>query len=377
METMATGARVVIGAGSRNCVIDAAGGSPALQAALVIRREGKPVDIRKAAGGPPWKLDLPEDADAKVDIILYMSSETEQGRVEDRSPITCRIGDSGFQLAPRTDRHGAMILAEVYTRNGSLTMRVRGDGYLFGIKALARKEGIPVEPFLPKERGYEGGARHPEERHAPSRPGGGAIGSGSGVVVARDHVITNAHVVNGSREQTVHGQEGDIRARVLAIDEQHDLALLRAPGIGGTPIPIRPMGTLYLGEAVIAAGYPLRDVLGDDLKMTHGNVSGMNGQNGIVSAFQFSAPIGSGSSGGAVTDINGNLVGIVAAALAHDAMRQRGAISENTNFAVKASLVAEMMAAHQVEWSGDAATAATPSEVSKAIRRSVVSITLS
>lgn len=377
MQTMQTGTRIDIGAGGRTCVVTAAPGSPSLNAALVIRREGREPEIRIAQGDSPWRLDVPQDDEARIDVLLYMSEDTESGRVEDRGPITCAIGEDGFTLATRSDTHGAIILAEIYARTGR-KMRVRGDGYAFGIKALARKEGLPLEAFLP-ERSQQGNGTQasPWDRPHPSRSRGHAIGSGSGVIVSMDHVVTNAHVVNGSREQMVHGPDGDIRGRVLAIDEEHDLALIRAPGIGGTPIPIRAMGSLFLGEPVIASGYPLRDVLGDDLKMTHGNVSGMKGQGGVVTAFQFSAPIGSGSSGGAVTDQNGNLVGIVAAALAHDAMRQRGAVSENTNFAVKASLVAEMLAAHEVDWVASGAMNASPSEVSKMIRRSVVSITLS
>ena len=64
-----------------------------------------------------------------------------------------------------------------------------------------------------------------------------------------------------------------------------------------------------------------------------------------MSRFQFSAPIGSGSSGGAIIDEFGNLVGVTSASLAHENMRNRGSISENVNFGIRAALVYEMAAA--------------------------------
>lgn len=377
MKTMPTGARLDIEDGATTCVVEAAAGPVRLAVAMVTRIEGGDPRIAVVQGDSPWTLDMPPKG-SKANVIVYMADDTQQGRVEDRGPIRLRIGDAGFTLEMRSDSHGAIILAELYEHSGKRRARVRGDGYAFGIKALARKEGLPVEPFIPERERYDE-APHGGQPDAGRRPrrGGGAIGSGSGIIVGVDHVITNAHVVHETDRQTVHGSDGDVLGRVLAIDPVHDLALLRTPGIGGTPIPIRATGSLFLGEAVIAAGYPLRDVLGDDLKMTHGNVSGMKGQGGIVSAFQFSAPIGSGSSGGAVMDQYGNLLGVVTSALAHEAMRERGGISENVNFGTKASLVLEMLAAHEVEWDAHSHAAGTPAEVARRIRRSVVSITVS
>lgn len=377
MQTMPTGARLDIGDGTTTCVVEAASGGPRLAVAMVTHRDGRDPEIAIVEGDSPWTLRMPPRG-TRSTVVVYMTKDTEAGKVEDRGPLSMRMGSEGFTLDSRTDRHGAVILAEIYEHSGKQRARVRGDGYAFGIKALARKEGLPVEPFLPaRDRYDEGSSQPPPDFERGPRPGRGAIGSGSGIIVAVNHVITNAHVVHDTTAQTVHGPDGNVQGRVLAIDPIHDLALVLTPGIGGTPIPVRSAGSLFLGESVIAAGFPLRDVLGDDLKMTHGNVSGMRGQGGNVSAFQFSAPIGSGSSGGAVMDQYGNLLGVVTSALAHEAMRERGGISENVNFGTKASLVLEMLAAHEVDWISDAHRNGTQSEVAKRIRRSVISITVS
>lgn len=375
MDIMTNGSRVEIDAEERTCVVSASPGGPRLVAAVVTVRAQGNAEIRAVPGYGPWRLAIPTDDDARLTIMLYMVDDTETGRVEDRGPISCTVGAKGFTLAPMADRHGAVILAEIYTRNGKRLMRVRGDGYAFGIKALARKEGLPLDPFLAGETPTPGGRRG--DHQGDSRPyGGRTLGSGSGVLVARDHVVTNAHVVRGGSRWTVHGPDGDVGARIVSVDEEHDLALLRVPGIGGMPLAVRGAGTLFLGEPVITAGYPLRDMLGDDLKMTHGNVSGMRGMGGSVSSFQFSAPIGSGSSGGAVTDQAGNLVGIVTSALAHEALRVRGAVSENMNFGVKSSLVCEMLAAHEIECLRDPHPASPAAEVARRIRQGVMAITV-
>src|SRR3546814_8021692 len=69
-----------------------------------------------------------------------------------------------------------------------------------------------------------------------------------------------------------------------------------------------------------------------------GNVSGLKGWEGDVARFQFTAPIGSGSSGGAILDESGNLVGISSSSLAHGNLRDRWTIRENVNYGIKATL---------------------------------------
>lgn len=375
MTILPSGARIDIDPGVSECVISAASGRPTLSAATITRRPGGKPEIVVVSGPGPWTLPLRAGQDAEVAILLYMDDESEIGRVEDRGPLRIAIGSQNIELPRPDDGHGAVVMAEFYVRNGIPRLRVRGDGYKFGIKAMCRKDNLPVERFVNETRRREEMTPPPSD-HRRNNDTAPMIGSGSGIIVAPDHVITNAHVVRNSSSQTIHGENDEIMGRVIAIDEAHDLALLRAPGIGGRPIPIRNDRRVFLGEDVITAGYPLRDILGDTLKVTRGAVSGMKGLSGDVGSFQFSAPIGSGSSGGAVMDSSGNLVGVVTSALAHEQMRIRGAISENMNFSVKSSLVVEMLAAHDIDWTNSTEEALSPSEVTRRIRRSVVAISI-
>src|SRR3546814_10447786 len=84
-------------------------------------------------------------------------------------------------------------------------------------------------------------------------------------------------------------------------------------------------------------------------RASHLNVSGLKGWEGHLARFKFTATIGSGSSGGAILDESGNLVGITSSSLAHGNLRDRGAISENVNFGIKVSLVHEMLAASGID----------------------------
>ena len=77
---------------------------------------------------------------------------------------------------------------------------------------------------------------------------------GSGFSVARDLVMTNAHVVAGEDETTVVRPDGArLAATLVAFDPDRDLALLSVPGLGQTPLPIADG---EVGSTVAAFGHP-------------------------------------------------------------------------------------------------------------------------
>lgn len=77
---------------------------------------------------------------------------------------------------------------------------------------------------------------------------------GSGFVVAPDLVVTNAHVVAGvSRPRVDRGAGRAWLGTVVAFDANNDLALLRAPGLRGRPLPLADPER---GTPVALVGYP-------------------------------------------------------------------------------------------------------------------------
>ncbi len=79
---------------------------------------------------------------------------------------------------------------------------------------------------------------------------------GSGFVYARQHVMTNAHVVGGVTHPTVQvGGEGRLyRATVVLFDPTSDVAVLYVPGLESTPLSFDTSGTS--GDNAVVAGFP-------------------------------------------------------------------------------------------------------------------------
>lgn len=102
--------------------------------------------------------------------------------------------------------------------------------------------------------------RDPDVRRASQsvvRVSGTACGlgvEGSGWIVRRGWVVTNAHVVAGVERPSVDRRNGDDHtSRVMAIDVKNDLAVLRVPGLEGRPLPFAEPER---GVPVALIGYP-------------------------------------------------------------------------------------------------------------------------
>jgi len=80
---------------------------------------------------------------------------------------------------------------------------------------------------------------------------------GSGFVISRDHVITNAHVVAGITRPEVYTRfaSGEHPARVVLFDPETDIAILYVPGLNLSPLHFADSAP-FGGKAVVA-GYPL------------------------------------------------------------------------------------------------------------------------
>jgi S1-C subfamily serine protease len=147
------------------------------------------------------------------------------------------------------------------------------------------------------------------------------IGSGSGVIIDQDGtIVTNAHVVEVSDRATavdvVLADGSSLAATVLAVDPANDLALLDIDADGLTAIAIGSTDQLLVGDPVIAIGNPLG--LEGGPSVSTGIVSALDrsldGAGGPLSGvLQTDAAITEGSSGGALLDAQGRLVGITTA----------------------------------------------------------------
>ncbi len=153
----------------------------------------------------------------------------------------------------------------------------------------------------------------------------GRSGSGSGVMFRADgYLLTNAHVVDGASSVTVVLATGrEVPAKVVGSDRASDTAVVK---VEGGPFPVAELGTsagLKVGQEAIAIGSPLG--LSGGPSVTVGVVSALHrtvrtrtGES-LVDMVQTDAPIAPGSSGGALLDAGGRVIGVTTAVATTDA----------------------------------------------------------
>ncbi len=208
--------------------------------------------------------------------------------------------------------------------------------------------------------------------------------SGSGVAFRDDgHILTNAHVVEGESNVNVISADGrTLAAKIVGTDAETDIAVLKVEA----RIPAATLGTvqgLQVGQQAIAIGSPLG--LAGGPSVTVGVVSALGRPFGnaggplLVDMIQTDAPISPGSSGGALVDAAGNVIGITTGIAVAE-----GVGAEGLGFATPIDIardVAEqlMTTGHVVHiWLGvrgedlDAATAKTLGVLAGALVREVV-----
>lgn len=135
------------------------------------------------------------------------------------------------------------------------------------------------------------------------------LGQGSGVVIGSDEILTNFHVITGAssaQATLLDGSQVDI-VGIEVYNEDHDLAILKTK----KPLGIEPVDIGYgagKGDHVTAIGSPL----GVTNTVSDGLISNIVNEDGTL-YYQISVPIDHGSSGGALFDDYGQLVGITSA----------------------------------------------------------------
>ncbi|HUG32017.1 MAG TPA: trypsin-like peptidase domain-containing protein [Acidimicrobiia bacterium] len=144
-------------------------------------------------------------------------------------------------------------------------------------------------------------------------------GSGSGVIYGESgYIITNHHVIDGAGEVAVVFADGArFPADIIGSDPVTDIAVLRVQRQDLAPIAIGNADGLSIGDPAVAVGNPLG--LEGGPTVTTGVVSALDRQLEVTAGetlfglVQTDAPIAPGSSGGALVDAAGRLIGITTA----------------------------------------------------------------
>jgi len=141
-------------------------------------------------------------------------------------------------------------------------------------------------------------------------------GFGSGVIYdARQGLImTNSHVIEHAEQITVTLTDGrQLEAKRVGADTDFDLAVIKVEAEDLTSIPFADSRELQIGDFVLAIGFPT----GMGQTVSSGIVGGLHRNNVGLEQYenfiQTDAAIYPGSSGGALVNLEGDLVGICTA----------------------------------------------------------------
>jgi S1-C subfamily serine protease len=211
------------------------------------------------------------------------------------------------------------------------TLDTNGFPDVFG--GLARTQARQVEPPDPALAGLSvvSNSKKSVIKVLGTAPSCSRRIEGSGFVYANDRVMTNAHVVAGTRDVQVETTKGRLGATVVVYDPERDLAVLYVPGLTAPVMPFvsKASGT---GSSAIVLGYPLDGPYNAQSARVR-EVSKITGPDiydtGDVTReiYTIRGLVRSGNSGGPLVSPAGKVLGVIFAAAADD---------RNTGFALTA-----------------------------------------
>ncbi|MEN2749116.1 trypsin-like peptidase domain-containing protein [Sphingomonas sp. T9W2] len=352
MHDLIAGERAAI-AGGQTFVLTGDGGDPPLLTLLGLGTDRRtaptfaPIDSWTRELRPAVKVETETTMridlaamPADVDRLVLVAFDPGNRPLARRLAVATDALRFSVDLRDRAD--AAVILIECYRHQGAWRLAANGQGFATGLSAIAVAYGIDpawAARFNPRLGGDT-------QDDIPPRNGSG---SGSGVAVERNHILTNAHVVEEARAVSVHVGGRSCVGEVVFADPRNDLALLHVattlPGVA----QFRSQVGLHLGEDIVALGFPLQGLLGTGPQASAGNIAALTGIGNDSSLFQFNAPIASGNSGGPILDMAGHLVGVVCSSLNLDRIRQSGANGENINFGIRGAMMLSFLDAFGIE----------------------------
>ena len=168
-------------------------------------------------------------------------------------------------------------------------------------------------------------------------------GSGSGTIIsATGYVLTNYHVIDGADKIRCSLITGEVvEASVISTIKSRDLAIVRLDS-NRDDFPFLQLGYggVNTGDPILAAGFPLGELLPGPASFSSGIVSAIRTLSDGCDYYQIDAAINPGNSGGALVNMRGEIVGIICAVV----VDASGGPTENLALAVPISAAKMMIA---------------------------------
>jgi serine protease Do len=185
------------------------------------------------------------------------------------------------------------------------------------IKATLKPERTVSQMEIPDAFKDFFGDRNPFEQQRPQGRREKPQASGSGVIINSDgYIVTNNHVIQGAESLLVTlADKHTYKAKVIGSDPNTDIALIKIEAKNLPALSFGNSENVQVGQWVLAVGNPynLTSTVTAGIVSAKGrsiNILGENAKAPIESFIQTDATVNPGNSGGALVDLNGNLIGI-------------------------------------------------------------------
>ena len=195
-----------------------------------------------------------------------------------------------------------------------------------------------MDPFLRQFFGDQ------MEQFRGQQPQGGGQGSGSGVIIAANgYIVTNNHVIDkASKIEVVLDDKRKFDAELVGADPNTDLAVLKVKADNLPFIKYGNSDDVKVGQWVLAVGNPFNlnsTVTAGIISAKGRNIDILRRKDnmGIESFIQTDAVVNPGNSGGALVNLNGDLIGINSAIASHTGSY------EGYSFAIPSSLASKVV----------------------------------
>lgn len=297
-----------------------------------------------------------------LDINYLFQREAADALVKNRAFQTAQITEQNNVLNPDMGGADFIVWHQVYTLNNGVT---------WGAHWQIRRAGNPTAQtpifdvgtkpystawyasFIKSVR--EAALRLGGKTAANAKPSAGvagAGGTGSGIAVDAEHVLTNNHVVAACAVIHVFDGSGTSDATVEARDASNDLALLKITSHLRGTAAFRDSSSVRAGESMEVTGFPLNGLVSSEMAITTGSVTALKGPRDDTRILQISAPIQPGNSGGPALDSDGDVIGVVSSTLNSllVGIVAGGVIPQGVNFAIKTGVVEEFLDANRVHY---------------------------
>ncbi|MBF9219587.1 Do family serine endopeptidase [Hymenobacter sp. BT662] len=176
------------------------------------------------------------------------------------------------------------------------------------------------------------------------QPRGGGQGSGSGVIIAANgYIVTNNHVIEkASKIEVVLDDKRKFDAELVGADPNTDLAVLKVKADNLPFVKYGNSDDVKVGQWVLAVGNPFNlnsTVTAGIISAKGRNIGILNRKDnmGLESFIQTDAVVNPGNSGGALVNLNGDLIGINSAIASHTGSY------EGYSFAIPSSLASKVV----------------------------------